>query len=59
MKITQGPLPKEDHKPVPPVRPLQETEESALAESLLEVDDPELKKALEALGRVVIGRRSG
>ncbi|PPR59421.1 MAG: hypothetical protein CFH04_02027, partial [Alphaproteobacteria bacterium MarineAlpha3_Bin3] len=59
LKITQGPLPKEDHKPAPPVRPLQEPEESDLAESLLEVDDPELKEALEALGRAVIGRRSG
>ena len=59
LKITQGPLPKEDHKPAPPVRPLQKTEESDLAESLLEVDDPELKEALEALGRAVIGRRSG
>lgn len=57
LKITQGPLPKEDKKTAPPVRPLQEAEESELAESLMEVDDPELKEALKALGRAVIGRQ--
>ena len=59
LKITQGPLPKEGKKPAPRVRPLQEAEESELAESLMEVDDPELKQALSALGRAVIGRRTG
>ncbi len=57
LKITQGPLPKAAGRRQAPRRPLRDNEERGLAASLVDVDDPELRRALEALGRAVIGRR--
>jgi len=57
LKITQGPLPKPDEKPARAQRPLEPDEEADLAESLMEVEDEDLKHALKALGRAVIGRQ--
>jgi hypothetical protein len=57
LKIVQGPLPKVASRHAPPLRPLKGKEERSLAASLIDVDDPELRQALEALGRAVIGRR--
>ncbi len=57
VKIIQGPLPERE-KPSPPgVRPLIATEEEALENCLMSVDDPGLRASLEALGRSVMGRR--
>ena len=38
---------------------LRAWEESELAESLMDVDDDDIRKALQALGRAVIGRGRG
>lgn len=59
LKITQGPLPKAEEKAGRPPRPLQPAEEASLAESLMDVDDEELRQALKALGRAVMGRQDG
>ena len=56
LKITQGPLPKTSEKPAWTPRPLNPGEETDLAESLIEGDDADLQRALNALGRAVIGR---
>ncbi len=40
-------------------RPLDTAEEAGLAENLMDVEDDDLRRALKALGRAVIGRRSG
>ena len=56
IKITQGPLPERDDKPAWSPRTLEAGEESGLAESLMDVDDDDLRKALQTLGRAVIGR---
>ena len=57
VRIIHGPLPQ---KPVEegrgPPRKLNPTEETQLSHELDEIDDPDLKKALEKLGRSVIGR---
>jgi len=57
LKINQGPLPKAAGRRARPLRPLKDNEERGLAASLLDVDDPALRQALEALGRAVMGRR--
>jgi hypothetical protein len=57
LRITQGPLPKTGERRRTGGRPLAKTEERTLAESLMDVGDPALKRALEALGRAVIGRK--
>ena len=59
LKVTQGPLPKAEEKPAPAPRPLEPAEEAGLAESLMDVGDPDLRRALKALGRAVISRRAG
>ncbi len=56
VKIIQGPLPERDDKPAWSPRTLETGEESGLAESLIDVDDDDLRKALQTLGRAVIGR---
>tara|TARA_B100000315_G_C14452033_1_gene529590 strand:+ start:199 stop:702 length:504 start_codon:yes stop_codon:yes gene_type:complete len=56
VKIIQGPLPERDDKPAWSPRTLETGEESGLAESLMDVDDDDLRKALQTLGRAVIGR---
>lgn len=59
LKLIQGPLP-EGHGGTPgmPARPLSPNEAKALAGSVAGVDDPELRAALERLGRSVLGRNT-
>ncbi len=59
LKITQGPLPESAERPDWTPRPLDTAEEAGLAENLMDVEDEDLRRALKALGRAVIGRRSG
>ena len=59
LKIIQGPLPPRIEPPPPCVRPLNASEEKALEQCLMSVDDPGLRASLEALGRSVMGRREG
>jgi len=56
--LIQGPLPprRDDDRPDP--RPLRPEEERALAGELDRVTDPELRAALEGLGRTMRGRRT-
>ncbi|MBC8338113.1 MAG: DUF721 domain-containing protein [Rhodospirillales bacterium] len=56
IKIIQGPLPDRQKKPDWSPRKLDPGEESRLAENLMDVDDEDLRKALQTLGRAVIGR---
>jgi len=57
LKIVQGPLPKAAGRRARPLRALKDAEQRSLAASLTDVADPELRRALEALGRAVLGRR--
>ena len=59
LRLLQGPLPKSRKASPPAARPLEPGEEEELVRHLCTVDDPELRHALEALGRAVIGRRAG
>ncbi len=59
LKITQGPLPESAEKPDWTPRPLDTEEETGLAESLMDVEDDDLRHALKALGEAVIGRQAG
>ena len=59
LKLLQGPLPKRRKASPPAARALEPDEEEELVRHLCTVDDPELRHALEALGRAVIGRRAG
>ena len=59
LKLLQGPLPKRRKASPPAARALEPGEEEELVRSLCTVDDPELRQALESLGRAVIGRRAG
>ncbi len=59
LRLLQGPLPKSRKASPPAGRPLEPGEEEELVRHLCTVDDPELRHALEALGRAVIGRRAG
>ncbi len=58
LRMVQGPV--KGATPEPDVKPHQLTpnEESALADSLCNVDDPEIRAALQSLGRAVKGRKS-
>jgi hypothetical protein len=56
LKITQGPLPDTADKPAWTPRALNNSEQTGLAESLIEVDDEDLRRALKALGEAVIRR---
>ncbi len=59
LKITQGPLPESAARPDWTPWPLDSAEEAGLAENLMDVEDEDLRRALKALGRAVIGRRAG
>ena len=59
LRITQGPLPESAARPDWTPRPLDTAEEAGLAENLMDVEDEDLRRALKALGRAVIGRRTG
>lgn len=56
--LVQGPLPPSGRRRTRTLRPLDEAEEKALADSLEGVLDPGLKRALHALGRAVHGSTS-
>lgn len=57
IRLIHGPLPSKplDHGRGSP-RPLEPIEENQLSKELDEIDDPQLRQALEKLGRSVIGR---
>ncbi len=57
MHIFQRPLPPETGERNAPPRPLTTTERRQLASELETVTDPDLRQALEALGRAVYRRR--
>jgi hypothetical protein len=54
LALRQGPLPQRRRAPPPP-KPLAPAEARHLAEGLAGIADPELRAALERLGRAVIG----
>ncbi|MEI9987687.1 MAG: DciA family protein [Aliidongia sp.] len=54
LAIRQGPLPRKAEPRAPKPRPLARSETAALERRLEEVKDPELRAALESLGRAVI-----
>ena len=56
IKVTQGPLPTMDKKQQWTPRILASEEEIGLTKSLLNVEDEELRKVLESLGRAIMGR---
>jgi hypothetical protein len=53
--LVQGPPPLPDHAEPPVPRPLESAEQEALGRRLDGIADPELRAALERLGRAVIG----
>ena len=56
LALVQGPLPLPETGAVrEPARPLAVGEAAALDGQLAEIDDPELRQALDRLGRAVIG----
>jgi hypothetical protein len=56
IKVTQGPLPTKKNKQQWSPRNLDFEEESKLAQSLMDVQDDDLREVLKVLGRAVIGR---
>jgi len=54
IKITQGPLPERKESIQPVEASLSPSEEETLLKTLAKIDDPELKAALEKLGRGVL-----
>jgi hypothetical protein len=56
LRIVQGPVPHREPPPCPRPRPLATGEEKELEGRLSAIADPDLKAALEALGRAVMGR---
>jgi hypothetical protein len=57
MKILQAPLPKRREAHAPSVAALDSQEEANLESMLQGVTDPDLRAALESLGRSMIGRK--
>ena len=58
LKFIHGPLPEQRPNRKPVTRPLNEIEEQALVDNLVDIEDPDLRQALEGLGRAVISRRA-
>lgn len=58
IKLIQGPLPRthQADRHTKPPRALNSAESKALAGTVADVDDPELKEALERLGKNILGR---
>ncbi len=56
LHITQGPLPERPKDARPPVRPLSEIEERGLLSCLSDVEDEDMQRALEGLGRAILGK---
>jgi len=57
LKLIHGPLPPPAKGKAFELQPLSDEQTRALAGDLVNVDDPDLKAALEKLGQSVIGRR--
>jgi hypothetical protein len=55
LTLVQGPLPLSDAAARESARPLATGEIAALDRQLAEIDDPELRQALDRLGRAVVG----
>lgn len=55
--LRQGPLPKRERRRAFPAAPLDEGQRHLLGETVDKIDEPELKAALESLGRAAMGRR--
>jgi hypothetical protein len=58
LALVQGPLPLDSPSSEPPILTRAAGETAALDERLSEIADPQLRAALDRLGRAVIGRRS-
>ena len=56
LHIIQGPLPERPKDDRPPPRPLSEIEEKGLLSCLSDVEDDDLHRALEDLGRAILGK---
>jgi len=59
IKLIQGPVPSHKETETKAPRPLSEAETRDLAKTIATVDDPELREALENLGKSVLGQDSG
>jgi hypothetical protein len=57
VKMVQGPLPPPKRQPDPLIRPLDREEAAALREVVSSIASETLRRALEGLGRAVMGRR--
>lgn len=54
--INQGPLPPRPQTGLPPIPPLPESQQRGLSTTLSDVHDDDLHRALEGLGRAVLGK---
>lgn len=54
ISLRQGPLPTAERRGPPPSRPLDARETASLARRVGEIADPNLREALEGLGRAVL-----
>ena len=59
VRLVQGPLPAKPAPPPPTLAALDATEEEDLARTLSGVKEEALRRALEGLGRAVVGRSKG
>lgn len=55
LRLSQGPIPQTQGEPEP-MRDLSQLEEKMLSESLQNIEDPEIRKSLENLGRSIAKR---
>jgi hypothetical protein len=58
IQYVHRPLPLKAAPRPPASRPLTPEEERRLAESLAGIEDPELRRSLDGLGRAILGRQS-
>ena len=59
LALRQGALPRRAAPEPPRLRALTEAEQTGLAARLADIEDPELREALEGLGRAVLGSGGG
>jgi len=57
LKLIHGPLPDRETPPRREIKPLDPEQQEALADDLMNVEDADLRQALERLGAAVLGRR--
>ncbi|HVJ53853.1 MAG TPA: DciA family protein [Aliidongia sp.] len=55
LALRQGALPRRDRNEAPRLRELSETERTELERRLADIEDPELRAAMDRLGRAVLG----